>query len=128
MPQDFFGKFTYAGSHDAVEMAVKNKTVDAGADNDITYGKMVSKGLISEKTNRVLVYSDPLPGSPLTYRGDLDKELKRKIRDAILYAHYDIDVTGYGELSRYEATAPPDYEGVRDLVKQLNLRKEDILK
>ena len=45
MPQEFFGKFTYASSHDAVEMAVKNKTVDAGADNDITYNKMLDKGL-----------------------------------------------------------------------------------
>lgn len=128
MPREFFGKFTYAGSHDAVEMAVKNKTVDAGADNDITYNKMIDKGLITKETNRVLLYSDPLPGSPLAYRSDLDDALKRKIRDAILYAHYYIDVTGYGELSRYEATAPPDYESIRDLVKQLNLRKEQILK
>ncbi len=128
MPREFFGKFTYAGSHDAVEMAVKNKTVDAGADNDITYNKMLDKGLITKETNRVLLYSDPLPGSPLAYRSDLDDALKQKIRDAILYAHYDIDVTGYGELSRYEAAAPQDYESIRDLVKQLNLRKEQILK
>jgi len=126
--KEFFGKFIYAGSHDAVEMAVKNKTVDAGADNDITYNKMLDKGLITKETNRVLLYSDPLPGSPLAYRSDLDDALKQKIRDAILYAHYDIDVTGYGELSRYEAAAPQDYESIRDLVKQLNLRKEQILK
>jgi len=37
-------------------------------------------------------------------------------------------VTGYGELSHYEAAAPPDYAVIRDLVKQLNLRKEQILK
>ena len=128
MPREFFGKFTYVGSHDAVEMAVKNKTVDAGADNDITYNRMLDKGLITKKTNRILLYSDPLPGSPLAYRGDLDNALKRKIRDAILYAHYNIDVTGYGELSRYEAAAPLDYKLIRDLVKQLNLRKEQILK
>ncbi len=104
------------------------ETVDAGADNDITYNKMIDKGLITQETNRVLLYSDPLPGSPLAYRSDLDDALKRKIRDAILYAHYDVDVTGYGELTRYEAAAPPDYEPIRDLVKQLDLRKEQILK
>lgn len=54
MPQDYFGKFTYAGSHDAAELAVKNKTVDAAADNDITYGKMLDKGLISEQSNCVI--------------------------------------------------------------------------
>jgi phosphonate transport system substrate-binding protein len=44
MPDQYFGKFTYAGSHDAAELAVKNKTVDAAADNDITYNKMLAKG------------------------------------------------------------------------------------
>lgn len=51
MPQEFFGKFTYAGSHDAAELAVKNKTVDAAADNDITYPKMLEKGLITKESN-----------------------------------------------------------------------------
>ncbi|MCD6272085.1 MAG: phosphonate ABC transporter substrate-binding protein [Deltaproteobacteria bacterium] len=128
MPRNFFGKFTYAGSHDAVVMAVKNKTIDAGATNEITYNKMIKKGLITDKTNRILLFSDPLPGSPLAYRKDIDKDLKRKIRDAVLYAHYEIKVTGYGELIRYDAAAPPDYEIIRDLAKQLNLRKKDILK
>lgn len=128
MPQEFFGKFTYAGSHDAAEMAVKNKMVDAAADNDITYGRMLKKGLISKETNRILVYSDPLPGSPLCYRKNLDETLKLKIRDAIARAHYDIQVTGYGSLSKYDATAPADYQIVRDLIAQLGLRKNDILK
>lgn len=128
MPKEFFGKFTYAGSHDAAEMAVKNKTVDAAADNDITYPKLVKKGMISEKTNRVLVYSDPLPGSPMAYRKDLDENLKREIRDAILYAHYTIKPTGYGELTKYEQAAPADYQTIRDLVNQLGLTRDDILK
>jgi len=128
MPKQFFGKFTYAGSHDAAEMAVKNKTVDAAADNDITYPKMLKKGMITEQSNRILVYSDPLPGSPMAYRKDLDENLKRKIRDAILYAHYSIKPTGYGELSKYEQAAPADYQGIRDLVKQLGLTRDDILK
>jgi len=128
MPKAFFGKFTYAGSHDAAEMAVRNKTVDAAADNDITYAKMVKKGLISETSNRVLLYSDPLPGSPLVYHGDLDETLKKKIRDAILSAHKDIAVTGYGDLSRYEKTTPADYQMVRDLVAKLGLGRDDILK
>jgi phosphonate transport system substrate-binding protein len=52
MPQEFFGKLTYAGSHDAVELAVKNRSVDAGADNDITYASMIQKGLITPESNR----------------------------------------------------------------------------
>ncbi|RLL52719.1 phosphonate ABC transporter substrate-binding protein [Mariprofundus sp. EBB-1] len=128
MPKQFFGKFTYAGSHDAAEMAVKNKTVDAAADNDITYPKLLKKGMITEQSNRVLVYSDPLPGSPMAYRKNLSEDLKRNIRDAILYAHYTIKPTGYGDLSKYEQAAPADYQTIRDLVKQLGLTRNDILK
>ena len=128
MPKDYFGKFTYAGSHDAAEMAVKNKTVDAAADNDITYPKLIRKGMITKESNRVLVYSDPLPGSPMAYRKDLSEELKRNIRDAILYAHYSISPTGYGSLIKYEQAAPADYQGIRDLVHQLGLTRNDILK
>lgn len=128
MPQEFFGKFTYAGSHDAAELAVKNKTVDAAADNDITYEKMLSKGLITKESNCIVQESDPLPGSPLVYRGDLPEEMKKKIQDAILNAHKEIKVSGYGNLSRYEAVGPKDYQMIRDMVKDLGLKKEQMLK
>ena len=128
MPQDFFGKFTYAGSHDAAELAVKNKTVDAAADNDITYEKMLAKGLITKQTNCIIKESDPLPGSPLVYRGDLPAAMKAKIRDAILNAHNEIKVSGYGNLSHYVAVGPKDYQMIRDMVKDLGLRKKDLLK
>lgn len=128
MPQNFFGKFTYAGSHDAAELAVKNKTVDAAADNDITYEKMLAKGLITKQTNCIVKESDPLPGSPLVYRGDLPADMKAKIQDAILTAHKDIKVTGYGNLSHYVAVGPKDYQMIRDMVKGLGLQKKDLLK
>lgn len=126
MPQAFFGKFTYAGSHDAAELAVKNKTVDAAADNDITYERMLAKGLITKQTNCIIKESDPLPGSPLAYRGDLPADMKAKIRDAILNAHKEIKVTGYGNLSHYVAVGPKDYQQIRDLVQELGLKKEQL--
>jgi len=126
MPQDYFGKFTYTGSHDAAELAVKNKSVDAAADNDITYEKMLDKGLITRQSNCVVAESSPLPGSPLVYRSDLPADLKKKIQDAIINAHKDIKVTGYGKLSHYVAIAPQDYQVVRDMVKELGLKKEQL--
>ena len=128
MPEQFFGKFTYAGSHDAAELAVKNKTVDAAADNDITYPKMLAKGLITKESNRVLLESTDLPGSPLVYRGDLPADLKKKIQDAIVNAHKDIKVSGYGNIVRYDAVKPADYEMIRNMVKELGLKKEQMLK
>ncbi|MDZ8104937.1 MAG: phosphonate ABC transporter substrate-binding protein [Nostoc sp. DedQUE12a] len=126
--QEFFGKLTYAGSHDAAELAVKNKTVDAAADNDITYEKMLSQGLITKQSNRILLSSKPLPGSPLTYRDDLDANTKRKIREAILSAHKEIKVTGYGDLLRYDSATPNDYQPIRDMVKELKLGRNQLLK
>ncbi|MHB1290860.1 MAG: phosphonate ABC transporter substrate-binding protein [Sulfuricella sp.] len=123
MPEQFFGKFTYAGSHDAAELAVKNKTVDAAADNDITYPKMITK-----ESNRVLLESPDLPGSPLAYRKDLPVGLKTKMREAILAAHNEIKVTGYGSIIRYDAVKPADYQVIRDMVKELGLKKEQMLK
>lgn len=128
MPERFFGKFMYAGSHDAAELAVKNKTVDAAADNDITYPKMLAKGLITKESNRVLLESPDLPGSPLVYRGDLPAGMKKKIRDAIVSAHKEIKVTGYGNIIRYDAVKPADYQMIRDMVKELGLKKEQMLK
>ncbi|MDP3331086.1 MAG: phosphonate ABC transporter substrate-binding protein [Methylococcaceae bacterium] len=128
MPKEFFGEFTYAGSHDAAEMAVKNKSVDAAADNDITYDKMLAKGLITKESNRVLLYSDPLPGSPMAYRKDLPEATKANIREAILHAHNDIKVTGYGDLAKYDPVTPGDYQKIRDLVSELGLLREDMLK
>jgi phosphonate transport system substrate-binding protein len=127
-PEAFFGKFTYSGSHDAAELAVKNRTVDAAADNDITYEKMLSKGLITRESNRVLLESPDLPGSPLCMRSDLDPALKAKIRDAILNAHKEIKVSGYGQIIRYDPVTPADYQAIRDMVKELGLRKEQLLK
>lgn len=126
MPQEFFGKLTYAGSHDAAELAVKNKTVDAAADNDITYPKMLEKGLITKESNCIIAESSPLPGSPLVYRGDLPKELKAQIRDAILNADKEIKVTGYGKISHYVAVEPKDYQMIRNMVKELGLKKEQL--
>lgn len=128
MPEQFFGKFMYAGSHDAAELAVKNKTVDAAADNDITYPKMLAKGLITKESNRVLLESPDLPGSPLVYRGDLPAGMKKKIRDAIVSAHKEIKVAGYGNIMRYDAVKPADYQMIRDMVKELGLKKEQMLK
>lgn len=126
MPQDYFGKFTYSGSHDAAELAVKNHTVDAAADNDITYTKMLEKGLITKESNCIIAESTPLPGSPLVYRGDLPKELKAEIQDVILNAHKDIQVTGYGKISHYVAVTPADYQSIRDMVKELGIKKEEL--
>ena len=127
-PQEFFGKFTYAGSHDAAELAVKNGTVDAAADNDITYNRMLAKGLIGKDTNCVVAESDPIPGPPLAFRSDLPADLKKRIVDAVLNAHLETDISGYIPITRYVPVTAADYQSVRDMVRELGLKKEQMLK
>lgn len=128
MPQDYFGKFTYAGSHDAAELAVKNGTVDAAADADVTYERMLAKGLISRDTNCIIAESAPLPGPPLAWRGDLALDLKKRIADAVMNAHRETEISGYINLVRYVPSKPGEFDMIRDMVKSLGLAKEQMLR
>lgn len=128
MPQDYFGKFTYAGSHDAAELAVKNGTVDAAADADVTYDRMLSKGLISRETNCIIAESAPLPGPPLAWRADLAPDLKKRIADAVMNAHRETEISGYINLVRYVPSKPGEFDMIRDMVKSLGLAKEQMLR
>ena len=125
---EFFGRVIYAGSHNAAELAVKNKTVDAAATDSIVYERMLELGLITRDTNRILHVSDPLPGSPLTYRTDLPPDLKKKIQDLVTTAHQDIAVSGYdNDVVRYDKASPSDYDGIRRMVRELNLADNQLL-
>ena len=125
---EFFGRLIYAGSHNAAELAVKNKTVDAAATDSIVYERMVAQGMITPESNRILSRSDPLPGSPLTYRSDLPAELKRKIQALITSAHEHIDVTGYdNNIVRYDQADPSTYDVIRTMVRELNLTDDQLL-
>jgi phosphonate transport system substrate-binding protein len=128
LPQDYFGKFIYAGSHDAAELAVKNGIVDAAADSDVTYERMVAKGLISRETHCIIAESPPLPGPPLAWRGDLPAETKRRIADAVMNAHNEGAVGSYVNATHYVPAKPADFDGVRAMVKSLGLAKEQMLR
>lgn len=122
-PEKDFKSVIYAGGHDAVELAVKNKKVAAGADNDITYEKMVGQKLISADENIILAKSDPIPGSPIVYRKDLPEELRKKIKDAFLTMHQEdaAALGGYGDIIRYDEAKDNEYNVIRETAKILNL-------
>ncbi|KJR96627.1 MAG: hypothetical protein VR68_14205 [Peptococcaceae bacterium BRH_c4a] len=122
-PEKDFKSVIYAGGHDAVELAVKNKKVPAGADNDITYEKMVGQKLISADENIILAKSDPIPGSPIVYRKDLPEDLKKKLKDAFLVMHKEdaAALGGYGDIIHYVEAKDSEYDVIRETAKILNL-------
>lgn len=126
MPEDFFGRLIWSGTHDAAQLAVKNHTVDAAVGADVIYERMQRKGLITSDTNRIIMTSDPLPGAPLAWRANLKSERKSKILDAFLDAHNHADVSGLTRVSHFEIATPADYDLIRKMVIELDLTDDQI--
>lgn len=127
MPDEFFGRVIWAGTHDAAQLAVKNGTVDAAAGADMIYLRMVDKGLIDADSNRIIVTSDALPGAPLAYRRDLDPAMKTWLVETFLDAHNHTDVSGLTRIAYFQKADPADYAIIRSMVSELGLSDDQLL-
>lgn len=122
-PDKDFSTSFYAGTHNAVQYAIANGKVDAGASGDNVYARMIKEGEIDPEVNIVLHESEPIPGSPIVVRGNLPEDLKMKIQKALV----DMDqqtihkVDGWGGIARYQAVTDSDYDVIRDTAKILGM-------
>jgi phosphonate transport system substrate-binding protein len=123
-PDTAFSTTYFASTHNSVELAVKNGTVDAGADSDNSYDRMVASGDIDPAESVIIYKSEPIPGSPIAVRGGLSKDLKDKIRQALI----DMDqqtiyqVQGWGNIERYQIVNDSDYDIIRETAELLGLK------
>ncbi|MHB8171760.1 MAG: phosphonate ABC transporter substrate-binding protein [Thermincolia bacterium] len=122
-PEKYFKNVLYAGGHDAVALAIKNKKVDAGSMDDVTFNNMIEKGLLQKDELKVIWESDPIPGSPIAYRKDLPEDIKAKLKEVLLNVHNEDPTAlgGIGKVSRYEEATDADYQVIKDTAKELNL-------
>ncbi len=122
-PEQDFSAISYAGTHNAVQLAVANGSVDAGADSDNSYNRMVEAEEIDPNVNVIIHTSDPIPGSPIAVRGDLPEQLKKRIQEALITMDEQtiIKVDGWGKIVRYEAVDDKAYDVIRDTAKILGL-------
>ncbi len=122
-PEEDFSTVHYAGTHNAVELAVKNGTVDAGALGDTTHRRMLEEGHIDPGEIFVVLESEPIPGSPIVVRGDLPQDLKDRITQALIGMDEQtiLRVGGWGDIERYEAVTDSDYDVIRDTKELLGL-------
>ena len=122
-PDNDFSMSYYAGTHNAVEYAVANKKVDAGADSDSSYDRMVQAGEIDPKVNKIIYTSESIPGSPIAVRGDLPVELKGKIQIALITMDQQTmhQVDGWGDIARYGKVTDSDYDVIRETAKILGM-------
>ena len=94
-PEDFFKSLIYAGKHDSVFLAVKNKKVDAGAVGDLYFSRWKERGLLKfskydepndnlkDSPDLYLLGCQKVPGTPMVGRGKLGKEMIAKITKAL---------------------------------------------
>jgi len=122
-PDNDFGMSYYAGTHNAVQLAVANGKVDAGADSDNSYNRMVAAGEIDPAVNKILFTSESIPGSPIVVRKDLPVELKEKIKNALVAMSEQTisQVDGWGGIASYKAVSDSDYDVIRETARILDM-------
>lgn len=122
-PEDYFGRVTFSGSHEANILGVANGRIPVAATNDLDLARAVEKGAVKNLNEfNVLWTSDLIPASPLAYRKSLPESFKTALQSAVLNFK---DPRGLAqlELKGYAPAKDSDYDGVRKLEevkKQLN--------
>jgi len=122
-PDKDFSTVFYAGTHNAVEYAIANKKVAAGADSDNSYDRMVKAGEIDPAVNKIIFTSPSIPGSPIAIRGDLPQALKQKIKDALINMQEQTihEVSGWGDIAKYQEVSDSDYDIIRQTAAILGM-------
>lgn len=122
-PDNDFSTSYYAGTHNAVQYAIANGKVDAGASGDNVYQRMVEAGEIDSNINLIIHESEPIPGSPIVVRGDLPIEFKQRIQNALLNMDQQTihEVDGWGGITKYQKVSDSDYDVIRETARILGM-------
>lgn len=110
----------FAGSHDAVAIAVQNGNAQVGGLSKPIYESLIERNIISSGKVKVIAESQDYPQYPWTMRSDLSPELKAKISAAFLELT-DQEILKAFKAEGFGAAADQDYNAIRDLAKILNL-------
>jgi phosphonate transport system substrate-binding protein len=135
-PDTAFKQTMFAGSHPGVILTVASGKVDVGT-SAIEYGlnPLMAKGLVEKDQFNILWTSDPIVGSPIVIRNDLNKNFITKVKSLYLNLYkdapeifnnyikvYKIDPTSLS----YIAVDDSLYNGIRKIangIKDLNIEK-----
>jgi phosphonate transport system substrate-binding protein len=122
----------YAGSHTASFEALYNHKVDAGELNSEQLESAKQRGHYKDGDLVFLWKSDPIPTDPFSVRGDLPDGFKKKLTDVL--QNLDLStldpadrkiMVGAG-ITRLVPQRDDAYNGIRDLVKTLNIDLEKL--
>jgi phosphonate transport system substrate-binding protein len=121
----------FAGSHTSSFEALYNHKVDAGELNSAQMESAKQRGHYKDGDLIFLWKSDPIPTDPITVRGTLSPEFKQRVTVAL----QTLDLSGLPEAdrkimglggTRFVPQTDAAYDGIRDLVKTLNIDLEKL--
>jgi phosphonate transport system substrate-binding protein len=116
----------YAGSHTSSFEALYNHKVDAGELNSEQEQSATQRGEYKPGMFVFLWKSDPIPTDPITVRGDLPPAFKERVTEVLQnldlssLPEADRKIMGLGGM-RFVPQTDGAYDGIRDLVKTLNI-------
>jgi len=106
-----------AGSHGAVILAVKNRTVDVGAIADNRFNIAIQEGVIVEDEFAIIWKSVLIPNVPIAVQSSLPKYLKDRLTELFLNMPEEIvEYTQVGETG-YVKASDTDYDSVREIMR-----------
>ena len=114
IPEKYFSRVIFSGSHEASIMAVKMGQVDAASTNDLDIDRMIEAGKISKDDFNIVWKSSIIPGSPLVARGDLPYGFVMKLKKAILIFN-DPEGLRKLRLKGFVETKDSDYDSIREM-------------
>lgn len=119
-PDVDFSTTLFAGTHNSVLFAVNNRTIDAGVTSDNVLQRMSEQGLLNLDDIRIIFKSEPIPGSPIAVRGNIDEDLKLLIQQAFIEMPPEI-AAGWGGIANYEVIDDSHYDFLREVARDLNM-------
>jgi phosphonate transport system substrate-binding protein len=124
-----FSSVQFSGSHNNSLLAVGNKSVDVAAVTRATYETGVLKGMVKADEVKIIAESDPIPNSPIAVSGALPADLKQKIKQFFLgWYNEEFNKLRNTVGTRYIEIKDADFDSIRQIAKQMNLKPEDMAK
>ncbi|MDX2231004.1 MAG: phosphate/phosphite/phosphonate ABC transporter substrate-binding protein [Leptolyngbyaceae cyanobacterium bins.349] len=123
-PKRDFAEVIFGGTHAKTEALLEAGKVDAIATNIPSYQMRQTLGKLTPQNSRILWESAPVPHSPFLVAQDLPPALVEKLKEAFLTVPPGLqDIVGT-QAAGYTLVVAADYDPIRVLRDQLNLRAE----
>ena len=127
-PQRDFANVAFTGAHDATAKWVEQGKVDAGALNESVWKKLVDEKKIDPARVEVFYTTPPYYDYNWTVRGDLDPQLREKLKQAFLALDpanpEHKPILDLQRTKRFIETKPENYRMIEEAAKAAGLIKD----